>query len=81
MRADCWTCGLCPCHGTSLLSGYRVSLRKPLADSALRLCYLKVIGRYYVALILWLDGGSFRPCGCNTLIIVPSTAEFESDKD
>ena len=42
--ADCWTCGLCPCHGTCLLSGYCLSLRVPLADSALWLCYLRIIG-------------------------------------
>ena len=32
-----------------------------------------------MALILWLDCGSFHPCGCSSLIIVPSTAEFKSD--
>ena len=81
MIADCWTCGLCPCHGTDLLSGYCLSLRVPLADSASWLCYLGMIGQQYVALILWLDCGLFHPCGCSSLIIVPSTAEFESDKD
>ena len=35
----------------------------------------------YVALILWLDCVLFHPCGCSSLIIIPSTAEFESDKD
>ena len=45
MIADCWTCGLCPCHETCLLVCYRLFLRVPLADSALQLCYLKVIGR------------------------------------
>ena len=44
MIADCWTCDLCPCHETGLLSGDCLSLRVPLADSALWLCYLKVIG-------------------------------------
>ena len=39
--ADCWTCGLCPWHGTGLLSCDCLSLRVPLADSALWLCYLR----------------------------------------
>ena len=30
---------------------------------------------------MWLDCGSFHPCGCSSLIIGPSTAEFESDKN
>ena len=57
MIADCWTCGLCPCHETCLLVCYCLSLRVSLADSALWLCYLRMIGQEYVAFILWLDGG------------------------
>ena len=45
MIADCGTCGLCPGHETDLLFGYHLSLRVPLADSALWLCYLRMIGR------------------------------------
>ena len=45
MIADCWTCGLCLCHETYLLVCYCLSLKVPLADSALWLCYLGVIGR------------------------------------